>query len=86
LLDAGADIDAAYEYGGTAICSAIRKRHFAMVQLLLARGADVTFHHENCSSCLEVAIGKEDSRVIELLLLWGAKVDVSIFEGTGEIS
>jgi hypothetical protein len=113
LLDAGADINAADEYRGTAICDAIRGGHFTTVQLLLTRGADVNFRDENCKSSLGVAIETynegfrlvisrdndktrrcsvggaieiKDSRIIELLLIWGAKVDVSIFEGTGETS
>ncbi|KAE9378647.1 hypothetical protein N431DRAFT_396440 [Stipitochalara longipes BDJ] len=86
LLDAGADIDAALGYHGTAICFAIRRRQFAIIQLLLARGANVNFQDENCTSPLGIAIGMEDLTMIELLLSWGAKVDGLIFKHTGETS
>jgi hypothetical protein len=42
LLDKGADVNAKFRYGSTALFKAAERGHTAIVKLLLARGADVT--------------------------------------------
>jgi ankyrin repeat protein len=49
LLDQGADVNAKFRYGTTALFKAAERGHLEIVKLLLARGADVTvkdtFYH-----------------------------------------
>src|ERR1051325_3118271 len=42
LLDQGADVNAKFRYGTTALFKAAERGHLEIVKLLLARGADVT--------------------------------------------
>ena len=42
LLDQGADVNAKFRYGATALFKAAERGHVAVVKLLLARGADAT--------------------------------------------
>ncbi len=42
LLDKGADVNAKFRYGTTALFKAAERGHVEIVKLLLARGADVT--------------------------------------------
>src|SRR6185503_1640874 len=42
LLDQGADVNAKFRYGMTALFKAAERGHLEIVKLLLARGADVT--------------------------------------------
>src|SRR5262245_33116784 len=42
LLDKGADVNAKFRYGATALFKAAERGHTEIVKLLLARGADVT--------------------------------------------
>jgi hypothetical protein len=42
LLDQGADVNAKFRYGATALFKAAERGHVEIVKLLLARGADVT--------------------------------------------
>jgi len=42
LLDKGADVNAKFRYGSTALFKAAERGHAAIVKLLLARGADAT--------------------------------------------
>ncbi len=42
LLDQGADVNAKFRYGTTALFKAAERGHLDIVKLLLARGADVT--------------------------------------------
>jgi ankyrin repeat protein len=42
LLDQGADVNAKFRYGATALFKAAERGHIEIVKLLLARGADVT--------------------------------------------
>ena len=42
LLDKGADVNAKFRYGTTALFKAAEKGHLAVVQVLLARGADAS--------------------------------------------
>ena len=42
LLDQGADVNAKFRYGATALFKAAERGHLEIVKLLLARGADVT--------------------------------------------
>jgi ankyrin repeat protein len=42
LLDKGADVNAKFRYGATALFKACERGHFEVVKILLARGADVS--------------------------------------------
>ena len=42
LLDQGADVNAKFRYGTTALFKAAERGHVEIVKLLLARGADAT--------------------------------------------
>ena len=42
LLDKGADVNARFRYGSTALFKAAERGHVEIVKLLLARGADVS--------------------------------------------
>lgn len=54
LLDKGADVNAKFRYGSTALFKAAERGHTEVVKLLLARGADVTvkdtFYQANAMS------------------------------------
>jgi ankyrin repeat protein len=74
LLDKGADVNARFRYGATALSYASDKGHTEVVKILLERGADVnvrdTFYH---SSPLEWAASKGYSAIVKALLDKGAE-------------
>ena len=69
LLDKGADVNAKYRYGQTALFKACEKGHAAVVKVLLDRGVDVsvkdTFYG---STALSWAIQNDHADVVRLLL------------------
>jgi hypothetical protein len=73
LLDKGADVNAKFRYGATALSYAADKGHTEVVKVLLERGADVnvrdTFYQ---SSPLEWAVSKGHAAIVKALLDKGA--------------
>lgn len=73
LLDKGADVNAKFRYGATALSYAADKGHVEVVNVLLERGADVnvkdTFYQ---STPIEWAISKGHVQIIKALLDKGA--------------
>lgn len=86
LLDKGADVNAKFRYGATALSYAADKGHFEVVKVLLERGADVnvrdTFYQ---STPLQWATGKGHTQIIKALLDKGAEgVDEVLITGARE--
>ena len=83
LLDKGADVNARFRYGATALSYASDKGHTEVVKILLERGADVnvrdTFYQ---STPLEWAVSKGHTAIIKALLDKGAEgVDAVLLAG-----
>lgn len=74
LLDKGADVNAKFRYGATALSYAADKGHFEVVKILLERGADVnvrdTFYNV---TPLQWATEKGHASIIKALLDKGAE-------------
>ncbi len=74
LLDKGADVNAKFRYGATALSYASDKGHTEVVKILLERGADVnvrdTFYN---TTPLEWAISKGHTAIVKALLEKGAE-------------
>jgi hypothetical protein len=79
LLDRGADVNAKFRYGATALFKAAEKGNAEIVKILLDRGADVnvkdTFYS---ATALSWAAQKKHSAVVKALLEKGA-------EGAGDV-
>ena len=85
LLDKGADVNAKFRYGQTALFKAAERGHAEVVKLLLARGADVTvkdtFYNTNAMSWaldgkhVEVvrALLEKDTASVNDVLMTGAR-------------
>lgn len=91
LLDKGADVNAANQYGATALAFATRRENVEMVKLLLERGADPdrkdTFYG---ATPLGLALRKGHSEIARLLLAKTEAVDfrmlrAAITGGQGEL-
>lgn len=69
LLDKGADVNAKFRYGATALFKAAERGHTEVVKLLLARGADPsvkdTFYH---ATAMTWAVGNKHVEVVRALL------------------
>lgn len=69
LLDKGADVNAKYRYGTTALFKAAERGHAKVVKVLLDRGADATisdtFYH---ATAMTWAIDNDHAEVVALLL------------------
>ncbi|HEV7746494.1 MAG TPA: ankyrin repeat domain-containing protein [Pyrinomonadaceae bacterium] len=69
LLDQGADVNAKFRYGTTALFKAAERGHLEIVKLLLARGADVTvkdtFYGQNAMSW---ALNNDNVEVVKVIL------------------
>jgi len=69
LLDKGADVNAKFRYGTTALFKAAERGHTEVVKLLLARGADVsvedTFYH---ATAMTWALDNKHLEVVRALL------------------
>jgi len=69
LLDQGADVNAKFRYGTTALFKAAERGHLEIVKLLLARGADVTvkdtFYGANAMSW---ALDNDHVEVVKVML------------------
>lgn len=69
LLDNGADINAANNFGGTALHGALSDRHTDLAQLLIKRGADVNSKHlgSNITVLMTAAVQGSTGVVLNLL-------------------
>jgi ankyrin repeat protein len=69
LLDKGADVNAKFRYGATALFKAAERGHTEIVKILLARGADVnvkdTFYG---ATAMTWALGNEHYDIVQQLL------------------
>jgi hypothetical protein len=74
LLDKGADVNAKFRYGATALSYASDKGHTEVVKILLERGADTnvrdTFYN---TTPLEWALAKNHTAIVKALLEKGAE-------------
>jgi hypothetical protein len=91
LLDQGVDVNAANQYGGTALTFAARRGNAEMVKLLLERGADPN-RKDNFYGFppLLAALRTGETEVAKLLLAKTAEVDfqtlsVAASRGNGEV-
>lgn len=86
LLDKGADVNAKFRYGATALFKAAERGHVEIVKILLARGADVsvkdTFYG---ATAMSWALQNEHVDVVNLLLEKDpASVDEVLMTGVSE--
>jgi hypothetical protein len=86
LLDRGADVNAKFRYGTTALFKAAERGNAEVVRILLARGADVkvqdTFYH---ATAMTWALNGKHVDVVRLLLeKGGGEVDDVLMEGARE--
>jgi FOG: Ankyrin repeat len=86
LLDRGADVNAKFRYGTTALFKAAERGHTEVARVLLARGADVnvkdTFYQ---ATAMTWALSGKHFDVVRLLLEKGSdEVDDVLTEGTQE--
>lgn len=86
LLDKGADVNARFRYGTTALFKAAERGHVEVVKVLLAHGADVTvqdtFYHE---TAIGWALQNSHSEVVRLLLEKDkASIDSVLMSGVRE--
>ena len=72
LIDQGADINAANEYGKTPLIQAVESKNLKLTKLLLAKGAD-----PNKRDPLVAAIKESQNEIAELLINKGADVTSS---------
>jgi ankyrin repeat protein len=86
LLDKGADVNAKFRYGATALFKAAERGHLEIVKILLARGADVsvkdTFY--NATAMTWAMDGGHVEIVRELLEKQPSSVDDVLITGVGE--
>ncbi|MGH9875160.1 MAG: ankyrin repeat domain-containing protein [Pyrinomonadaceae bacterium] len=69
LLDQGADVNAKFRYGTTALFKASERGHLEIVKLLLARGADVTVKDTFYgATALNQALDTDHNEIVTLLL------------------
>lgn len=69
LLDQGADVNAKFRYGTTALFKASERGHLEIVKLLLARGADVTVKDTFYgATALTWALDNDHFEIVTLLL------------------
>src|SRR4249919_3789528 len=68
LLDKGADVNAKFRYGATALFKAAERGHTEIVKLLLARGADVTVKDTFYgATAMTWALDNDHSEIVTLL-------------------
>src|SRR6476660_6630161 len=86
LLDQGAEVNAKFRYGATALFKAAERGHLEIVKILLARGADVsvkdTFY--NATAMTWAMDGGHVEIVRELLEKQPSSVDDVLITGVGE--
>lgn len=75
LINAGAMIDAVDKHGSTALMSAVKNRHVAVIKSLLTSKADVTLVTPHGWTMLSNAAGNGYADVVKMLIDAGAPVD-----------
>src|SRR5918998_4239626 len=83
VLDRGADVNAKFRYGATALFKAAERGHTEVVKLLIERGADVkvqdTFYR---ATAMTWALDKGHTEVVRALLeKGGGEVDAVLMSG-----
>ncbi|HYH86061.1 MAG TPA: ankyrin repeat domain-containing protein, partial [Pyrinomonadaceae bacterium] len=79
LLDKGADVNAKFRYGATALFKAAERGHTEVVKVLIERGADVTVRDTFYgATAMTWALNKEHTGVIRAILAKSA-------EGAGDV-
>ena len=81
LLDAGANVNARNESGGTALMIAVSHRHPETIRLLLNAGANVNAKDDEGHTALMSAVHSENPETIKLLLDAGADATVQAKDG-----
>ena len=86
LLDKGADVNAKFRYGATALFKAAERGHLEVVKVLLARGADVTVKDTFYgATAMTWAISNGHVEVVRALLDKDpSSVDAVLMNGLGE--
>src|SRR5436190_9935812 len=86
LLDKGADVNAKFRYGATALFKAAERGHLEVVKLLLARGADVTVKDTFYgASAMTWAISNGHVEIVRALLEKDPSgVDAVLMNGLGD--
>ncbi len=82
LLEAGADVNAADDWGDTALIRAAASGHAAVVELLLEAGADPEAPSRSGDTALAIAIKYRAGDVALVLLEHGADPDVTLQSGS----
>jgi len=72
-LDAGADVNAKNDYGGTPLHQAAWGGHTEVAELLIAKGADVNAKNKPGRTPLDTAINYNQSEITALLRKHGGK-------------
>lgn len=69
LLDKGADVNAKFRYGTTALFKAAERGHLNVVNILLARGADLTVKDTFYgASAMTLALNNDRTEIVQALL------------------
>ena len=82
LLDRGADINAKYDYGQTALFRAADNGHIEVVKLLLDRGAHIYAPYDDGWMLLLCAAYRGRTELVKLLLDRGADINAEDAVGT----
>ena len=88
MVERGADIDAHYTSGRTALMLAVlgaskfddnlRQRFIETIEALIVNGADMNIRDEHAQTALDLALVLRQKDIAQLLLLKGAEVDSMI--------
>lgn len=73
LINAGADVNAAWRTGKTALMCAVTKKMVTIVKMLITHGADINARDNDNKSALDIAIEKGDEKCIAILKAAGAE-------------
>ncbi|HLM62156.1 MAG TPA: ankyrin repeat domain-containing protein [Pyrinomonadaceae bacterium] len=74
-LAEGADIDAANDFGSSALICAATKGHLEIIRLLLANGANINHRSQYEISALQQAVSWQHFEAVQTLLDYGADVN-----------
>ena len=91
LLDAGADVDAASEFGDTALILAAESGRHEIVEMLLGAGADINAANSYGNTALVRAARRGNKEIVEILLgqpgiIRGDAANIARKAGHGEIA